>query len=280
MQTRQIIAKKNGRDAAIGTLSLFTKYDTSSSADNIIGQFLEDIPHSESIGYAGFGEQQYLKDSLLYNIPDPNQDLSPVSAFSVPEKELLTTIEQALQLCHEHIETPPTNIFLFPTFSTFVQEKMGGVSGYTPYKNTLLLFVSPTETEHWKRALTETICHEFLHAVMDNFYERQNLLDDLVFEGVAESFVSFLFGERPDMPSQALSQEDALKWYEKLKKYFQKTDLYYSVFLEGEDYPLWAGYAIGYQLIKAYQKQHPETSWDEIVRLKPEEVIEKSGFGE
>ena len=82
------------------------------------------------------------------------------------------------------------------------------------------------------------------------------------------------------MPSQALSQKDALKWYEKLKEHFQATDLYYPVFLEGKDYPLWAGYAVGYWLIEAYWKQHPETSWDEIVRLKPEEILLKSNFGE
>ncbi len=280
MQTHQIITKKNGQDVAIGALNLFTKYDTSLSVDNIIDRFLNEIPHSESIGYAGFGEQQYLKDSLLYNISDPNQDPSLVSTFNIPEKELIATVEQALQLCHEHIETPPTNIFLFPTLSAFVQEKMGGVSGYTPYKNTLLLFVSPTETEHWKRALTETICHEFLHTVMDNFYERQNLLDDLVFEGVAESFVSFLFGERPDMPSQALSQGDALEWYRKLREHFQETDIYYPVFLEGKDYPLWAGYAVGYRLVEAYRKRYPETSWNEIVRLKPEEILAGSDFRE
>lgn len=270
----------NGKGVLIGMLHVFTTYDASTDTDTLIKNFLKEIPHSEEIGYAGFGEEQYLKESLLYNISDPDQNTLPLSAFTIPEQELLATVEQALRLCHEHIETSPTNIFLFPTFSTFVQEKMGGVSGYTPYKNTLLLFVSPTETGHWQRALTETVCHEFMHTVMDNFYERQNLLDDLVFEGVAESFVSFLFGNRPDMPSQALSQKDALKWYEKLKEHFQATDLYYPVFLEGKDYPLWAGYAVGYWLIEAYWKQHPETSWDEIVRLKPEEILLKSNFGE
>ena len=279
MQTHTITGtQKNRKSGNIGTLRLFTKYDPTLDNETLIENFVKEVPHSKAIGYAGFTEKKHLRDNLGYNIPDFENAASKHQAFSLSEPELLRTIEEALRLCHKNVSTSPSNIFLFPTFSTFVKEKMGGVSGYTPYKNTLILYLSPQETERWKEALTETICHEFMHTVMDNHYERKNLLDDLVFEGVAESFVSFLFGVKAHMPSQALPFKEALVWYEKLKKRFRNTKLYYPVFLEGKEYPLWAGYAIGYQMIEVYRKQHPDISWDILVKLTPKEIHQEAGF--
>ncbi|MDD5084297.1 MAG: DUF2268 domain-containing putative Zn-dependent protease [Candidatus Moranbacteria bacterium] len=277
MKTCQITSTTSKDGTIIGTLNLFTEYDPSLNVEGLIDQFLEKIPHSEDMGYAGFGEKEYLKDSLMYNIP-ANDDQKNIQSFSIPFQEIVPIIEKALDICHKYVDTSSTNIFLFPTFSDFVKEKMGGVSGYTPYKNTLLLFVSPTKTLHWERALTETICHEFMHTVMDNHYERANLLDDLIFEGIAESFVSFHFGERVDMPSQALSEQDALEWLKKIKEHFSSTELYYPVFLEGKEYPLWTGYAVGYRLVEAYKKQHSQLTWNEMVRLTPKEIFSESGL--
>lgn len=280
MQTHTITGtQKNGKSGSIGTLRLFTKYDPELDNETLIENFVKEVPHSKAIGYAGFTKKEHLHDNLAYNIPDFENADAQHQAFSISEPELLRTIEEALRLCHKNVSASPSNIFLFPTFSNFVKDKMGGVSGYTPYKNTLLLYVSPQETERWKEALTETICHEFIHTVMDNHYERKNLLDDLVFEGVAESFVSFLFGVKAHMPSQALTLKETLTWYQKLKKRLRNTKLYYPVFLEGKEYPLWAGYAIGYQMIEVYRKQHPDISWDTIVKLTPKEIHQEAGFG-
>ena len=280
MQTHTITStQKKGKLGNIGTLRLFTKYDPKLGNETLIENFVKEVPHSKAIGYAGFTKKEHLVDNLTYNIPDFENANVQHQAFSLSEPELLRTIEEALRLCHKNVATSPTNIFLFPTFSAFVKDKMGGVSGYTPYKNTLLLYVSPRETGRWKEALTETICHEFMHTVMDNHYERKNLLDDLVFEGVAESFVSFLFGVKAHVPSQALPLKETIAWYHKLKKRFRNTKLYYPVFLEGKEYPLWAGYAIGYQIIEAYRKQHPDMSWDTLVKLTPKEIHEETDFG-
>ena len=279
MQTHAITGtQKNDKPSNIGVFRLFTKYDHSLDNETLIKGFVKEVPYSKAIGYAGFTKKKHLHDNLTYNIPDFENANAQHQAFSISEPELLHTVEESLRLCHKNVSTSPTNIFLFPTFSTFVKDKMGGVSGYTPYKNTLLLYVSPQETDRWREALTETICHEFMHTVMNNHYERKNLLDDLVFEGVAESFVFFLFGVKTHMPSQVLPLKETIAWYHKLKKRFRNTKLYYPVFLEGKEYPLWAGYAIGYQIIEAYRKRHPDISWDTIVKLTPKEVHKETDF--
>ncbi len=239
---------------------------------------VKNIPDSKSIGYAGFLTKQALKENLKYNIFGQNETGNPQS-LNISTAELLSVTEKAIGLCHGQVLAPTSHVFLFPTFSEFVRENMDGVTGYTPHRNTVLLFVSPQRTRSWKRALTETICHEFMHAVMDNHYERKTLLDDLIFEGIAESFVGSLFETRTNSPSRSLSQKKALHWYKKLEKYFGTADLYYPVFLEGKEYPLWAGYAIGYRIVEAFRKKHPAITWNDIVRMTPQEIHAKSGFG-
>jgi uncharacterized protein YjaZ len=214
----------------------------------------------------------------MWNVFGSGGDSNP-QPFMINTKDLLLVIKYAIRLCHQHVSTHPTHLFLFPTFNHFVKEKMGGANGYTPYKNTILLFVSPQKTKNWKQALTETICHEFMHAAMDNHYKRQTLLDDLIFEGIAESFVASLFGVKPHIPSQVLTKEESISWYHKLKKHFRSTNLYYPVFQEGKDYPLWSGYAIGYHIIEAFREKHPNIAWNEIIHLTPKEIHIKAGYG-
>lgn len=270
--------RENTKEGVIAYLKFLTKYPIPSDREVFLTALVKNIPDLKSIGYAGFLTKKDLKESLMYNIFDQNETVGS-QAFNISTTELLSVTEKAIRLCHGQVSTLPSHIFLFPTFSDFVREKMDGITGYTPYRNTLLIFISPQKNKRWKRALTETICHEFMHAVMNNHYERKNLLDDLIFEGIAESFVSTLFRVRVNSPSQALSPKKTLHWYKKLAKRFKSTDLYYPIFLEGKEYPLWAGYAVGYRIVEAFRKKYPAITWNDIVRLTPQEIHLKSGFG-
>jgi uncharacterized protein YjaZ len=277
METYKITGvKRNGKVGLLAYFKPVINYNFNTlDQESFVKTLASIIPNSRSIGYAGFSRKEYLKDTLCYNILDPDHNVTPQS-IKTPLTEILPALQKALDLCYHHISASPVHIFLFPTFSSFVKETMNGVSGYTPYKNTLLLFISPQKTKEWKQALIETICHEFMHAVMNNYSERETLLDDLIFEGIAESFVTSLLGKQPHLPSQSLIKEDALQWHQKLKKHLSRNDLYYPVFLEGKDYPLWAGYAVGYYIVEAFREKHPEVTWDEIVRLNPREIYLKA----
>ncbi|OGI15070.1 MAG: hypothetical protein A2878_00570 [Candidatus Moranbacteria bacterium RIFCSPHIGHO2_01_FULL_54_31] len=268
----------NNKEGIIAHFKLLTEYPITSDREVFLAALVKNISDSKNIGYAGFFTKKDLKESLRYNIFDQNE-VAGSQSFNISTPELLAVTEKAIGLCHSQVSAPPSHIFLFPTFSNFVRKTMDGVTGYTPYRNTLLIFISPQKTSSWKRTLTETICHEFMHAAMDNHYERKTLLDDLIFEGIAESFVGSLFKTRTHSPSQALSPKRALNWYKKIAKRFKSTDLYYPVFLEGKEYPLWAGYAIGYRIVEAFRKKHPELAWNDIVRLTPQEIHRMSGFG-
>lgn len=124
MQTHTITGtQKNGKSGSIGTLRLFTKYVLSLNNETLVKNFVKEVPHSKKIGYAGFTEKEHLRDNLGYNIPDFENADAKHQAFSISEPELLHTIEESLRLCHKNVSTSPTNIFLFPTFSTFVKEK-------------------------------------------------------------------------------------------------------------------------------------------------------------
>lgn len=267
------IKNKEGHTEAI-IRSVLT-YPHRLSDTDFIQNLTKNIHCLKSIGYAGFSRKKYLKENLKYNITDEKNNTVP---FEIPIDEILETIEEAVSLSSKYIKNQPIHIFLFPTFSQFVKKELDGVSGYTPFKNTLLLFLSPHKTKHWKRVLAETTCHEFMHAVMNNYHERKTLLDDFIFEGIAESFVFSFFKLRKNAPSQVLDKKEVLHWHKKLMPHLQSTELYYPVFLEGKDYPLWTGYSIGFHIIETFRKQNPTISWDKLIRMTPQEIYRLSSF--
>lgn len=267
--------RKGGRK--IATVYSFLDYPIDRKNHRLATQRLAKlVPRSKHIGFAGFSERKWLAATLLYNIFGEKNLRG--QKFQISKDEILTVVSDSIRLANQRLRGKPTHVFLFPTYSSFVNKRMGGVSGYTPYKNTLLVFISPQTNKRWKGALTETICHEFVHGVMDNYYERQNLLEDLVFEGVAEYFVSQLFGLKKHLPATALTKKECRQWLTKLKDKLDARDLYYPVFLQGGDYPLWGGYAIGYRIIESFMKNHPDTSFERLVRMTPQAIFQKSGL--
>ncbi len=58
---------------------------------------------------------------------------------------------------------------------------MDGVAGYSFWRNTILVYINPVDG--WDTALRSTICHEFAHAVAQNYNKMETILDQLVFDG-------------------------------------------------------------------------------------------------
>lgn len=155
---------------------------------------------------------------------------------------------------------------------------MGGTSGYTPWKNTILVFIDPTT--NWERSLEKTITHEYVHSLSRQYHKWKTLQDSLVFEGLAENFVQYIYSEPLSFWSSSLSLKDAKKYFKKIKKdlYSKNHGVYKDVFFKNEKYPIWTGYAIGYYLVKEYIEKHKNISWSELIKIKPSHIIKESPF--
>lgn len=249
-------------------------FDTSGK-EEFVKSISAEIEENEN-GFAGFRDKNILKKHLEWSVFGEDgkpENLKPETGkiFEIAGTALRECVSAAGQAVKNRID-----VYVFPTFDRFVKEKMIGVSGFTPWKNTVLIYMNPVLG--WEDALGGTVYHEFAHAVMMNFSERKTLMDNLVFEGVAERFRESVAGGDISPWSGSLGYDDATKVFAGLKDKLNSEDekLIRDVFYGTGDYPLWAGYAVGYHVVGDFLKgaeKKSKKNWDEILRMKPEKFI-------
>lgn len=228
-----------------------------------------------AVGYAGFSKKKYLRELLLQHMFDVNPFAVNTSERSSSEQTAFKEIKDGLLKANDLLPiVEPLYIFIFPSYSDFVKKRMEGVSGYTPWKNTILIFLDE-DAQHG--ALEKTIVHEYVHAVSLKFHTWTTLGDSLVFEGLAENFVSTIYKRSKSPWTKALSRDASLKYFRSLHNKITTADpkLEYELFFGDTRYPLWSGYAIGYWVVNAYRQQHPKVSWTELCKTKPAHILRK-----
>ena len=192
---------------------------------------------------------------------------------------ILKIIENTLSKCHKEIPGKPTRAFIFPSFSSFVKNKMGGVNGSSPWKNVILIHINPT-VEDWETTLESTIAHEYNHSVVYNYNSFKTLLEGIILEGFAEHFREHVVGGEKAPWSRAVSEEECKKYFPKLEDKLNSKDsqVYRRVFYGSEQFPLWLGYSLGYQIVKSFLSKNKRMSWSTIVKIKSKEILKQSSF--
>ena len=198
------------------------------------------------------------------------------------EKEKIEkTIKFVTEKFLNQLSLPSIFIYVFPWLGKKYDSAFGGVNGFAPYANTIYLFISTKKFS--PQSLIETIAREFNHAVLfhyRNSSEEMTLLEALIFEGLAENFREDVVGGKTASWSKALNMNQCQKALFGLKGSLHSKgyNLYHDVFFGSKKYKKWTGYSIGYNLIKSFIKEHPEKSWKEIIKIKPEVIFEMSNF--
>ncbi|WP_430786592.1 DUF2268 domain-containing protein [Virgibacillus flavescens] len=173
-------------------------------------------------------------------------------------------------------------LFLLDENDDFVRDRLGGVSAFTDYNGNLCFIVYPDEKV--RSILKSIIAHEYHHhwriKKLGTTEKNETLLDRLVLEGLAEHFVRIELGEACLGPMmRALSEEEArtlwnTKYLEHLSDHGDKTD----PFMFGDKdqgIPLWAGYSIGYYIVKWFIEKHNFKSIEELTELPSNNFIVK-----
>jgi len=224
--------------------------------DNFVERVVERIEFDEEVGFAGFKDRVALAKALQWLVygRDP-QAWHPVKA------------------CDVSIECPPLvreeviRVFLFPALDRFVRERLGGVHGFVPWKNTILMGV--TNVPGWKEEFKGVLAHEVAHAVMLRYSERRTLGDHLVYDGIAERFREAVAGRSR---LHTIPPDEAKRILEEIRPKLNSWDeaFYRELFFGGGSFPLWAGYAVGYELVKPFIEGR---SWEEIFKTPPSDII-------
>ena len=243
--------------------------------EEIVEKIVDNIPESDNIGFAGCLEKKWLKKLLERFIPDKTGNNQPYLYDSKYENEIKGICEETIKKCEKFIDKK-IHIFLFPTFDKFDAEKMGGVNGFSSWDNTILIFIN--FVKGWEESLKETIVHELAHAISP-FYKGGDFTigEGLILEGLAEHFKDFIIKARRSSWTKAISKAEAEKILKEIKATLNEKDFdkYSEIFYGTGKYPNWAGYTIGYYLIKDYFKNNGEKDWNKLLRKDPKKIFKE-----
>lgn len=252
----------------------------STKKEAIINAIVCDIRSDKRVGYAGYIKKEYLKKHLSRYFDDKSINTHRPLLLSEKQK-IEKTIKLVTEKCLNQLSLPFLSVYVFPWLGKKYNVAFGGVNGFAPYANTIHLFLSTKK--FLQQSLIATITHEFNHAVFfhyRNSSEEMTLLETLIFEGLAENFREDVVGGKTASWSKVLNKVQCQKALLGLKNSLNSTDrnLYHDIFFGSKKYKKWTGYSIGYQIIKSFIKEHPQKSWKEIMKMKPEVIFAMSSF--
>jgi len=274
------IIKNNGKTIARVHLPCINYDLGSSNKAGLISCLSDEIEDSDS-GYVGFSTKENLNNYLRKAVFDKVDNNHHQYTFTLDEVKIIETATKAIKKCSNVLPGGITSIFVFPTFNQFVKEEMSGTTGYTPWLNTILIFINPTSLQ-WDKALGETVGHEFNHAVFLRDKKCTTLLDSIIFEGLAEHFREQIIGggQAPWTKIFELNQAKVIFSEMKLANLLQSTDLEIrrEVFFGNEKYICWTGYTIGYHIVKSFLGNNPNLGWKEIMARQPKDILSESSF--
>jgi|TARA_Y100000310_G_scaffold253216_1_gene260046 uncharacterized protein YjaZ len=262
------------RNSKIIELFMFLDEIIKKNKELLVNDLLKEIIEIKDVNYIGHEDEIDLKETLKWLMFDheDNQEFN----FKIKEEDeeyIKKTIDEETNNCDEFIRKK-LSFFIFPVFSKFIIEKLNGIMGASTLNDTILIFVNPVG--EWKKSLREVIYHELAHAVSP-YYDMGNLSigEGIIFDGIAEHFrEDRINGDRAPW-SKALSEDEAMDLFEKIKPLLDKRDekIYGEVFFGAGDYPLWTGYSIGYYLIGKYLKKQDKIDWKKIINTNPSEIM-------
>lgn len=274
------IIKNNGKTIARVYLPCI-KYDLGNNNKTELITCLSGEIENSNNGYAGFNTKENLNNYLREAVFDKIDDNNHQYAFTLDEVKIIETIAKAIKKCSDVLSGGITSIFVFPTFSQFVKEKMSCTTGYTPWADTILIFINPTHLQY-EKALSETIGHEFNHAIFLRDKQCATLSESIIFEGLAEHFREQVIGgdQAPWTDAFELNQTKVIFSKMKLANLLQSTDpeVHRGVFFGSEKYTRWTGYTIGYHIVKSFLENNPSLSWKEIMTRQPKDIFSGSSF--
>jgi len=230
-------------------------------ANQVLESIHKEIPLIEGVGYAGFTEKEYLLDGCLKDNLFSKQ--KNIESESLNLQELLKAIQEPLLKAEDILKGEIIHIFIFPNFDHFIKKHMSGNFGYTPWKNTIHLYVNYLDS----KKLGFTLIHELAHALSPYPTSENTIGAILLYEGLAEKFRERLLGGQRSPWTEVLSQEDIKKILPKINLGEINPDTYAKLFFGSEEHLMWSGYSLGYHLANKFLNKENQKEWSKLVRM-------------
>ena len=240
---------------------------------------LEKMGERKSTEYAGHPDEKSLREGILQHLG--NADISQYKKLSgYQEEKIKKQIEKTISKCNKYLPVPTKNyVFVFPYLPTEEDEVFEGVMGVARYSCVFHIFLSP---DQWSpKVLASTVAHELNHTIFhyhhyDDF-NNYSLLDEMLLEGLAENFREQVIDKTSAPWTIALTREKAFRVLHSMDEKVLNSkdhDLIRGVLFGNTMYRHWTGYSVGYWLVKELIRKKPDLSWDKIMKLQSQEILE------
>ncbi len=187
--------------------------DTRCNKKEFLSFVLKNMSNHKEIGYMGHKTKKEAISVISNSIFGKSNN--HLSKFEVDLNKISKIISKTLKLCNKVVNSNKIYIFIFPTNNPFIIKNMRGVSGYCPWKKTILLFLN--NNCDWELALKETICHEYAHTFSHKNHNWITLEDSIVFEGIAEHFRENVIGGKHALWTLALKKSEVKTLFQDIK---------------------------------------------------------------
>jgi uncharacterized protein YjaZ len=237
---------------------------------NVIADIKKD---SSDVGFAGFLNQKGFKASMDFYFSH-----EPLANEKYPRKislrEFGKLIEKSIGKIKEFIIGKEIHVYIFPTLSKFIIDKMNGVTGRLIWENVIYIDVFPKK--NWKKYFQSTFVHELAHILQKKYSYNMTIGEGVIYDGMAEHFQEKFLGKVKNPWTHVLTEKEAKQRLSEIKPILKRKDLrlYREVFYGTGRYPLWMGYSLGYYIIQEYLKKH-KIAWDEFLRISPQQVLKE-----
>ena len=155
-----------------------------------------------------------------------------------------------------------------------------GIGGFNPNKHEIIISVN-TSFPHIRKSIEEElisqIAHEAHHAKRRRSVGYGNsLLEALISEGLADHFSIEAWEQDIPLWSSVLDPQALSEWINISKEFWYDQDYNHNNWFFGEDpgIPRWAGYSIGFELVKRYLDKNPSATAATIFNLEASAFIE------
>jgi uncharacterized protein YjaZ len=193
--------------------------------------------------------------------------------YHKPLRAKLSLICSTLSKCSKSLlSSMNATIVILPTNDTFVRDKMGGSTGYTPSGHKVIVWIYGLKAN--KKSIISTVSHEYCHMVRrQDVFWGNTLINGIAFEGLAVNFETKITGKTPPYAT-ALSKKDAKKLWKRIKNRLNRGSglTYDKLFFGSDDMPRWGGYALSYYLIRNLLLKN-KSDFKSLIKIKSKDLV-------
>ena len=184
------------------------------------------------------------------------------NAFSEHITTIENVIRESLVLVNTKFNIEDLRIKVRANSLNAIQEI--GIGGFNPNENEIIISIDP-DFPNLSTSITlelgPLMAHEMHHAKRRRVIGYgSTLLGAVVSEGIADCFSMEVYAIDPPIWSTVFTEKELEEWIETASNDWDNTNYNHAKWFHGTttEIPRWAGYSIGFKLIKTYLIAHPE----------------------